>query len=123
VHLQSAHLVADAGWREHFYCGFLEGHVAATVEVGSAGADGLDEFLGADDPCYTPSREAEALGQTVDDEDVVLVYVFDVVGGRDDGAIAIGGVVVSAVEFVHDQGCAVSADVLDLCEFGVGDLV
>jgi len=101
----------------------LEGHVAASVQVGSAGADGLDEFLGADDPCYTPAGEAEALGESIDDEYVVLVYVFDVVGGRDDGAVAVGGVVVSAVELVHDQGCAVAADVLDLCEFGVGDLV
>ena len=62
VHLQRAHLVANAGWRQHFYGGFLEGHVAATVEVGTAGADGLDEFLGANDPCYTPSGKTEALG-------------------------------------------------------------
>lgn len=36
VHLQSAHLVADAWGRHHFHGGFLEGHIAASVEVGTA---------------------------------------------------------------------------------------
>jgi hypothetical protein len=49
-----------------------------------------------------PAWKAKTLGQAVDDEDVVLIDVFDVVGGRDDGAVTVAGVVVAAVEFVHD---------------------
>jgi hypothetical protein len=122
MHLQSAHLVADTWGRQHFYGGFLEGHVATTIEVRTAGADRLDEFLGAEDPRYTPSGKAETLGQAVNDEHVVLVDVLDVVGGGDDGAVAVCCVVVSTVEFIHDQRGAVTADVLDLREFGIRHL-
>ena len=38
----------------------------------------LDELLGAQDPGDTPAGQAEALGEAVDDEDVVLVDVDDV---------------------------------------------
>jgi hypothetical protein len=114
VHLQRAHLVADLGWREHLHGGFLERHVAAAVDVGAARSNGFDEFLGAEDPCYAPSWEAESLRETIEDEYVVLVDVFDVVGRRDDGTVAVGCVVVSAVEFVHNQRRAVTADVLNL---------
>jgi hypothetical protein len=119
MHLQSPHLVADARRREHLYGGFLEGHVAASVEVRAAGADGVDELLGTKDPRNTPSGKTETLREAVDDEHVVLVDIFDVVGGGNNGAVAVGCVVVSAVEFVHDQRSAVTADILDLCEFGV----
>lgn len=119
--LEGSHLVADAGRLEHLNGGFLEGHVAASVEVGAAGTDGVDEFFGAENPGDTPARETEALGEAVNDEDIVFVDVFDVVSGGDDGAVTVGGVVVTAVEFVHDQGGAVTADVLDLGEFWVGD--
>ena len=38
----------------------------------------FDEFLGADDPGDAPAGEAEALGEAVDDQDVVFVDVHDV---------------------------------------------
>ena len=38
----------------------------------------LDELLGADNPGHAPAGQAEALGQAVDDEHVVLVDVDDV---------------------------------------------
>ena len=121
VHLQSAHFVTDTGRRKHLNGSFLEGHVATSVKVGTAGTDGLDEFLGSNNPRYTPSGETESLGKTVNDEHIVLVYILDVVGSRDDGTVAVGGVVVSAVKLVHDQSRAVPADVLDLGKFRVGD--
>lgn len=62
----------------------------------------LDEFLRSQNPGNTPSREAEPLGQSVDDEHVVLVYILDVLGGRDSGAVAVAGVVVAGVELVAD---------------------
>ena len=117
--LQRFHLLEHVTGLEHGDGGFLEGDVGSTVKVRAAAADRLDEFFGADDPCYTPSREAEAFGQTVNQEDVVFVDVDDVVGGRDGGAVAVAGVVVAGVELVHDQSGTVPADVLDLSEFGV----
>jgi hypothetical protein len=121
VHLQRTHLVAHARRLEHADGGFLEGYVAAAVEVGAAAADGLDELLGTQDPGDAPAREAEALGKAVDNEHVVRVDIFDVVGGRDHSAIAVGRVVVAAVELIHDKSCAVAADVLNLGELRVGD--
>lgn len=85
------------------------------------GDERLDEFLGAEDPRDSPAWEAEALGQAVDDEDVVLVDVDDVFGGADGGAVAVAGVVVARVELVRDEGGALPADVLDLGQLGVGD--
>lgn len=70
VVLQGFHLAADLVRFEHRDSGLLEGDVGTTVQVGTAGADGLDEFLGAQDPCYTPARETETLGQTVNDQNV-----------------------------------------------------
>jgi hypothetical protein len=121
VGLQGFHLVAHFGRLEHGDRGFLEGHVGATVEVAAAGADGFDELLRADDPCNTPAWKTETLSQAVDDEDVVLVYVVNVVCCGDDGAVAVGCIVITAVELVHDQRGAVAADVLDLGELRVGE--
>ena len=95
VALQSLHLFAHAVRLEHRDGGLLEGHVAATIEVRAARANGLDELLGSQDPRDTPAGKAEALGKTVDDDHVVVVYVDDVVGGGDDGAVTAGGVVVT----------------------------
>jgi len=71
------------------------GYVGSTVEVAAARPNGFDEFFGSNNPRNTPAGKAEPLGETVNDEDVIFVYVFDVVGRGDDGAIAIGGVVVT----------------------------
>lgn len=54
-----------------------------------------------------PAWETETLGKAVDEEDIVFVYVDDVVGGGDGGAVAVRSVVVAAVELVHDEGCTV----------------
>ena len=71
------------------------GYVGSTVEVAAARPNGFDEFFGPNNPRNTPAGKAEPLGETVKDEDVIFVYVFDVVGRRDDRSIAIGGVVVT----------------------------
>lgn len=121
VHLERAHLVAYPGRLKHLDSSLLEGHIAPAVEVGAARADGLYELLGAKNPGYTPAGETETLGQTVNDEHIVGVNVLDIVGSRDDSAVAVGRVVVAAIELIHDQGRAVTANVLDLGEFRVGD--
>ena len=62
VLLQSNHLFLNV-WRfKHGDGGFLERYCGATIEIGAAGANGLDKFLGTNDPCDPPSRKAEALG-------------------------------------------------------------
>jgi len=43
--LEGAHLFADFVRLEHGNRGFLEGYIGAAVEIGTAGADGFDEFL------------------------------------------------------------------------------
>jgi len=50
-----------------------------------------------------PAGETESLGQSVYEEDVVFIDVDNVFGGRDGGAVTIAGVIVAAVEFVHDE--------------------
>lgn len=71
------------------------GYVGSTVEIATARPNGSDEFFRSNNPRNTPAGKAEPLGETVNDEDVIFVYVFDVVSRGDDGAIAIGGVVVT----------------------------
>lgn len=77
--------------------------------------------LGAQDPGNSPSGKAEALGETVNDEDIILVDVLDVLGSGNGGTIAVAGVVVAGVKLVADEGGAATADVLDLGELRVGD--
>lgn len=76
--LESYHLLAHETRFQHRHGGLLEGRIGATVQVRTAGADGLDEFLGADDPSDTPSGQSEALGEAVNDEDIVFVDVFNI---------------------------------------------
>lgn len=85
------------------------------------GWEGEVRTLGSQNPRNSPARQSEALGETVDDEDVILVDVLDVLSGRDGGAIAGAGVVVTRVELVADEGGAAAANVLDLGQLGVGD--
>lgn len=77
--------------------------------------------LGAQDPGNSPSGKSEALGKTVNDEDIILIDVLDVFGGRDGGTITVAGVVVTRVELVADEGGTTTADVLNLGKLGVGN--
>lgn len=56
VGLQGLHLLMHEGGLEHGDGGFLEGDVGATVEVRACGAEGVDKFLGPNDPGDTPAR-------------------------------------------------------------------
>ena len=75
--------------------GSKSGYVGSTVEIAATRPNGFDEFFGPNNPRNTPAGKAEPLGETVNDEDIIFVYVFDIVGRGDDGAIAISGVVVT----------------------------
>ena len=114
VVLQSLHLGLDQSGIQHGNGSLLEGGVGATIKVRSTRANGLDELLGADNPSNTPARQAETLGQTVNDENIILINVDDVLGGTDGSAITVTGVVVAGVELVADESGAFTADVLDL---------
>lgn len=121
VALQVHHLVLHEAGLQHGDGGFLEGVGGTSVEVRTTGADGGDVLLGTQNPCDTPSRQAEALGQTVNDEHIILIDILDVLSSGDSRTVAVAGVVVARVELVADKGGARAADVLDLGEFGVGD--
>lgn len=77
--------------------------------------------LGANDPRNSPSRQSEALGETIDNQDIVLINVLDVLGGRNGSTVAVAGIVVSGVELIADKGGAASAEVLDFSQLGVGN--
>lgn len=121
VGLQAHHLLPHLRRLQHAHSSFLERHVTASVQVATARPNGLDELLGAQDPGHSPARQAESLSQPVDDENIVVINVLDVFGGRNHGAVAFGGVVVAAVELVHDEGGTVTADVLNLAQFRIRD--
>jgi hypothetical protein len=121
VALQMGHLDLDQVRLQHGNGGFLQGVNSTAVKVATARSDSADVLLGAKDPSNTPSGKSEALGETVNDEDVVLVDILDVLGSRDGGAVAVASVVVSRVELVADKGGAATADVLDLGELRVGN--
>lgn len=53
--------------------------------------------------------------------DTIFVNILDIGGRADSNAVAVAGVVVTTIEFVHDECCAVAADVLNLGELRVGD--
>lgn len=76
--------------------------------------------LGAKDPCDSPSWQPEALGQTVNNEHIVLIDILNILSSGYGGAVAVAGVVVAGVELVADEGGASTADVLDLGELRVG---
>lgn len=137
VTLQVHHLVLHQRRLQHGDGGLLKGVAGPAVEVAPARADAaspsaaprapgrlghvrVDVLLGAQDPCDAPAGQPEALGQTVNDQDVVLVHVVDVGGGRDGGAVAVARVVVARVELVADKGGAAAAQILDLGQLGVG---
>lgn len=77
--------------------------------------------LGTNDPCNAPSGKSEALGETVNDQDIILIDILNVLSSRDGGTVAVAGVVVARVELVADEGGTTTADVLDLGQLRVGD--
>ena len=120
MRLQCFHFLAHFVGLKHGNCGFLERHVGATVEVRAAATNGLDEFLRTDDPGDAlarvsvvdwgdeewegyPAWEAESLSQAVDEDDIVFVDIDDIVGSGDGATVAVTGVIVPAVELVHDE--------------------
>lgn len=90
-------------------------------DISKSGSGEIEEEcdLWTDDPCDSPAGKSEALGKTVDDQDVVFVDIFDVLSGRNGSTIAIAGVVVSTIKLIHDKCRSVTADILDLSELGV----
>jgi hypothetical protein len=82
---------------------------------------GYSLTLRSNDPRNTPSGQSEALGKAIDNQDIVLVNILDVLGGRDGRTIAVAGVVVSRVELVTDKGGAASAKILNLGQLRVGN--
>lgn len=113
VGLQGFHLFLHFGRLEHGDCGFLEGDVGTAIQVGATGAEGVDEVLWSHDPSNSPAWKSEALGHAVNEQDVVVVDVYNIGGCGDSGPVTIMVVVVARIELVEDESRAVTADVLN----------
>jgi hypothetical protein len=55
--------------------------VGSAIKERARASNGRDEALGSDDPTHTPTRQAEALCEAVDDDDRVLCVSTFVSGG------------------------------------------
>lgn len=78
------------------------------------------ECLGANKPCNPPPWKSKALGEAVDDDNIVFIDIFDILGGTDDGTVTFVQIVIATVELIHDQGGTVAAKILNLRELRVG---
>lgn len=79
------------------------------------------KYLRSNNPRNPPAGKSEALRQAVNDQHIIFIHIIDVFCGTDGSAIALAGVIVSSVEFIHDQRSSITADVLNLGQFGVLD--
>lgn len=75
--------------------------------------------LGTKNPRNTPAGQSEALGQAVNDENIILVDILDVLSSRNGATVTIARIVVARVELVADKGGAATANILDLGQLGV----
>lgn len=78
-------------------------------------------YLRSNNPSNSPARKPEALSKAIYDQYVVLIHILDVLSRGNRRPIAVRSVIVATVELIHDEGGAVTADILDLCELGVLD--
>lgn len=62
-------------------------------------------------------------GVVGEEKRTIFVYVNYVSSTTDGRAITASAVVVATVELIQDQGCTISADILDQSELGIGDEV
>jgi hypothetical protein len=49
----------------------------------------------------------------------ILVHIDDVLGSTDGAAVAVGGIIIAAIELIKNEGGAVTANVLDLSQLVV----
>lgn len=77
--------------------------------------------FGAEDPSDSPTGQPEPFREPIDNQNIVLVDVFNIFGGGDGRAVTVAGVIVPGVELVADQGGAAAAYGLDLGEFWIAD--
>jgi hypothetical protein len=119
--LQSLHLLSHLVRLKHRNSRFLERNISTAIQITTTTSNRLDELFWSHNPRDSPSWKSESLSETINDQDIVLVNVIDVLCGTDGGTIAVGGIVISTVELIHDQCGSVTADILNLGEFGVLD--
>lgn len=81
----------------------------------------LDELLGTQDPRNTPARQTEALGEAINDQDIIFVDILNILSRRDGSTVTVASIVVARVKLVADQGGTSTAKILDLGQLGVGD--
>jgi hypothetical protein len=119
--LQSLHLLSNLVRLKHRDSRLLERDISTAIQITTTTSNRLDELLWSYNPRDSPSRKSEPLSKTIDDQDIVLVDVVNVLCGTDGGTVAVGGVVISTVELIHDESGSITAYVLNLGELGVLD--
>jgi hypothetical protein len=119
--LQSFHLLSHLVRLKHRDSRLLERDISTTIKITTTASNRLDELFWSYNPRDSPSWKSEPLSKTIDDQDIVLVNVVNVLCGTDGGTIAVGGVVVSTIEFIHDESGSITAYILNFGEFGVLD--
>lgn len=77
--------------------------------------------FGAQNPGDTETRQPEPLGEPVNDQDIILIYVFHILGRGDSGAVAVTEIIVARIELITNEGSATTANVLNLRKLGVAD--
>jgi hypothetical protein len=78
-------------------------------------------YFRANNPSNSPTWQPESLRQTIDNQNIVLIHVFDILRGADCCPVTVARVVISTIKLVHDEGRSVSTDILDLCQLWILD--
>jgi hypothetical protein len=99
----------------------LKRHIRTTIQIRTTRSNRLDKFLGPNNPCDSPARQAKPLGQAIDNENIVLIHILDILSRGDSSAVTVRSVVIPTVELIHNQSGSIPADILDLSELGVLD--
>jgi hypothetical protein len=109
VTLNSLHLLKNLIRLKHRNSSLLERYIGTTIQVRTTRPNSLNEFLRPNNPSDSPARKSEALGKTIDDQNIILINILNVFSGGDGSSVTVTGVVVSSIELVHDERSSVTA--------------
>jgi hypothetical protein len=88
--------------------------------VGGIGIE-MGTYLRSNNPSNSPTWKSESLGQTINDQHIVLIHIINILRRGNGSAVTVWRVIVPAIELIHDKRCSVTADILNLCELRVLD--
>ena len=77
--------------------------------------------LGTNDPSNSPARESEALSETINNKNIILINILNILRRRDGSTITVASVVVARVELITDESSTTTANVLNLRQLRVSN--